>query len=261
MGIVNVTPDSFFDGGKYDSTETAVEQGLRLASEGAHILDVGGESTRPGSGEVSYEEEIARVVPVLKELHRRAGVPLSIDTRKSAVAAAGVSAGARVINDVTALTHDPDLARVAASNDTGLVLSHIRGTPKTMQSQPHYDNVLQDVRDDLARSLDLALRAGVSEAGIAIDPGIGFGKTLKHNLILIRHLFELRSLGFPILLGPSRKSFLGSLLDLPVEKRLEGTIAVCTWAVHEGADLLRIHDVKEVGRAVRVAEAIAAEGV
>jgi len=256
MGVVNVTPDSFSDGGRYFDEDRAVNGAARLAIEGADLIDVGGESTRPSADEVSADEEIRRVVPVIRRIAAAGGPPISIDTRKAAVASAALEAGATVVNDITGLTHDPDVARVAADHRCGLVLGHIRGTPKNMQENPRYTDTVAEVYDDLARSVDGALQAGVPEGGIAIDPGIGFGKRLEDNLILLRHLSELRALRFPILVGPSRKSFLGQLLDLPVEERLEGTIGACLAAVAHGADLLRVHDVREVGRAIRVYEAI-----
>jgi dihydropteroate synthase len=256
MGILNVTPDSFYDGGRFLLPEEAKERGAALAREGADIVDVGGESTRPGAEEVPEDEEIARVVPVIRGLAGAGGVPISIDTRKSAVAAAAVEAGATVINDVTGLLHDPEIARVAAANGSGLVLNHIRGTPGDMQRNPGYDDPVSEVYDELARSVDAALGADVAEEKIVVDPGIGFGKRLEDNLLVLRHLSELRSLGFPILVGPSRKSFLGEILDLPVGERLEGTIGAAAAAVRNGADVLRVHDVRSVARAVRVVEAI-----
>ncbi len=256
MGIVNITPDSFYDGGRYADTETAVARGIALAEEGASLLDVGGESTRPGSEEVPASEEIRRVVPVIRALNERLDIPVSIDTRKADVAAAAVEAGASVINDVSGLTHDPHLAGVAAATGAGLVISHTRGTPKEMQSMADYADVTAEVRDELAGAATRAVAAGVSREKIVLDPGIGFGKTTTHNLRLLGHLFELRSTGFPILLGPSRKSFIGAILDLPAEERLEGTIAACVLAVRSGADIFRVNDVRSVLRAVRVAEAI-----
>ncbi len=259
MGILNVTPDSFSDGGRFFHEEDAVRQGLALAREGADLIDVGGESTRPGSDEVPADEEVARIVPVIEALAPVLSIPVSIDTRKTAVAEAALQAGATIINDVTGLRHDADLARVAADHGAGLVLNHIRGTPKEMQKNPHYADTVSEVFTDLARSVEIALAAGVPEEKIAVDPGIGFGKRLEDNLLLLRRLSELRSLGFPLLVGPSRKAFLGGILDLPVDKRLEGTIGASVLAVRNGADMLRVHDVEAVARAIRVAEAI--EGV
>ncbi len=260
MGIVNVTPDSFYDGGRYVRPDMAIGQGVDLVRQGADLLDVGGESTRPDSAEVPIEDEIERVVPVIRELRHVVDVPISVDTRKSAVAAAAIEAGATIINDVTALGYDREIARVAAESGAGLLLNHIRGEPGTMQDRPRYGNVVGEVCDELCAAAELALAAGVKEERIVLDPGIGFGKTVDHNLILIRHLFELRSCGFPILLGPSRKSFLGAVLDLPPEERLEGTIATCALAVRGGTDIFRVHDVRAVRRAVRTAEAIESGG-
>ncbi|MFH1681432.1 MAG: dihydropteroate synthase [Candidatus Eisenbacteria bacterium] len=256
LGVLNVTPDSFFDGGRFVETEAAVRHAEDLAREGADIIDVGGESTRPGAETVPEEEEIRRVVPVIRELGTRLTIPISIDTRKAAVAEAAARAGAAVINDVTGLGHDPDLAKVAAAHGSGLILNHIRGTPRDMQKNPRYNDPVSEVYDDLARSAETAASAGVPEEKIAVDPGIGFGKRLSDNLLLLRHLSELRSLGFPVLVGASRKSFLGQILGLPVEERLEGTIGACAAAVLAGADMLRVHEPLPVSRAVRVVEAI-----
>ncbi|MFH1277956.1 MAG: dihydropteroate synthase [Candidatus Eisenbacteria bacterium] len=256
MGVLNVTPNSFSDGGRFADEGAAVEWGLALVREGADLVDVGGESTRPGAAEVPPDEEIRRAVPVIRALAGKIEKPLSIDTRKGVVARAAAEAGAAVINDVTGLTHDPELARVAAETGCGLVIGHIRGTPADMQENPRYRDPVAEVYDELARSAEIALGAGVAEEKIAVDPGIGFGKRVEDNLRLLRRLFEIRSLGFPILVGPSRKSFLGAILGLPVEERLEGTIGASVSAVLHGADILRIHDVRAVSRAVRTAEAI-----
>ena len=260
MGVLNVTPDSFSDGGEFFSFDRAVERGVRLAAEGADLIDVGGESTRPGAAGVSPKEEIRRVVPVIRELRDAVKTPISVDTRKAAVARVAVRAGATVLNDVSGLHHEPDLARVAAESGADLVLNHIRGTPENMQENPRYDDVVAEVYDDLARSAEIAVASGVAEDKIVIDPGIGFGKRLEDNLALLRHLGEFRSLGFPILVGPSRKSFIGILLGLPVEERLEATLGACVAAVRNGADILRVHDVRAVIHAVRTAEAIEREG-
>ena len=256
MGILNITPDSFSDGGKYFNSEKAIAHGRRLAIDGANLIDIGGESTRPGSAEISADEEIRRVVPVIRELRNQVSIPLSIDTQKTKVARAAIEAGAVMLNDVSGLRRNPDLARVAAEFECDLALNHMRGTPATMQDDPRYDNVVPNVYDDLAHSVEIAVASGVSEDKILIDPGIGFGKRLGDNLALLRNLSKFRSLGFPVLVGPSRKSFLGMLLDLPVEERLDGTIGACVAAVMNGADMLRIHDVLPVARAICVVEAI-----
>jgi dihydropteroate synthase len=247
MGIVNVTPDSFSDGGAFLNPAAAVEHGLRLAGEGADILDVGGESTRPGAAPVSEQEELRRVLPVVRELAARSGVPVSIDTSKAAVAAAALAAGATIVNDVSALRFDPSLGKVVAG--AALVIMHMQGTPRTMQQAPHYDDLLGEVIADLAAGIERATAAGVDPDRILVDPGIGFGKSLEHNLELLDRLGELAVLGRAILVGPSRKAFIGRLLDLPAAERVEGTIAACCCAV-------RVHDVGQVRRALRVTDAI-----
>jgi dihydropteroate synthase len=256
MGIVNVTPDSFSDGGKYLGTDAAVEHGLRLAGEGADILDVGGESTRPGAAAVSAEEELRRVVPVIEGLAARTAVPISVDTTKAAVARAALAAGATLVNDVSALRFDPALAGVVVEADAALVVMHMQGEPRTMQRDPAYGNLVGEVVSELRQGVARAVDAGVGRDRILVDPGIGFGKTLAHNLELLARLAELRVLGLPILLGPSRKAFIGKLLDLPAEARLEGTIAACCLGAAHGAHVVRVHDVGPVRRALRVADAI-----
>jgi dihydropteroate synthase len=256
LGIVNVTPDSFSDGGRFLDPAAAVAQGRALIAEGADCLDVGGESTRPGAAPVTAAAECERVVPVIAALAAAGPTPVSVDTSKAAVAAAACAAGATCINDVTAGTGDPGLLDVAASTGAALVLMHMQGTPRTMQQAPHYDDVVDDVRRYLEARLEAARRAGVRDAQLLVDPGLGFGKTLAHNLALQRHLDALHALGRPVLLGPSRKSFLGALLDAPVDARLEGTLAACVAAVLAGAAALRVHDVGPTRRAVRVATAI-----
>lgn len=254
MGVVNVTPDSFSDGGQFLDAEAAIAHGLELAEQGAEILDVGGESTRPGAEEVSVEEELARVEPVVRELAGTATV--SIDTSKAAVAEAALNAGAMIVNDVTALRHDPEIGGLCAERGVGLVLMHMQGDPRTMQADPVYDDVVDDVKAFLAERLEAAVAAGVAEEGIWLDPGIGFGKTLEHNLELLRRLGELRELGRPLVVGTSRKSFIGKIDGSEVDDRLGGTIASSILAVAEGADVLRVHDVAEMAQAAKVASAI-----
>ena len=256
MGIVNVTPDSFSDGGTFLDPAAAIEHGLRLAGEGADILDVGGESTRPGAEPVSEQEELRRVVPVVRELAARSGVPVSIDTSKAAVAEAALAAGATIVNDVSALRLDPRLGEVVARSGAALVLMHMQGTPRTMQQAPHYEDLLGEVIAGLAAGVGRAAAAGIDPGRMLVDPGIGFGKSLEHNLELLARLDELAVLGQAILVGPSRKAFIGKLLDLPPAERLEGTIAACCCAADRGAHLVRVHDVGPVRRALRVADAI-----
>jgi len=253
MGIVNVTPDSFSDGGLYLDPEAAIAHGRELVAEGADILDVGGESTRPGAAEVGAAEEIRRVVPVIEAL-RSDGATVSVDTSKAEVAAAAIDAGATIVNDVTALA-DPSMAPLCAERGVELVLMHMQGTPRTMQENPTYDEVVADVRDFLAARIESAVSAGVAEERIWIDPGIGFGKTVEHNLELIKRLGELRALGRPILLGASRKSFLGKITGSEVGDRIGGSLAAALIGVQAGADAVRVHDVAATRDALAVLEA------
>lgn len=254
MGILNVTPDSFSDGGHFVDTESAVEHGLQMAEEGADIIDIGGESTRPGSQPVAEEQEIGRVVPVIEQLSRVSKVPLSIDTYKSRVAEAALQAGASVVNDISGMTFDPRMMDVALHHHATVVLMHIKGTPRTMQQNPQYDNVVQEVFDFLSLQTGKARERGITQ--LLADPGIGFGKDLQHNLELMKGLGKFALLGCPVLVGPSRKSFLGKLLDLPVEERLEGTAAAVTACILRGAHIVRVHDVKQMKRVACVADAL-----
>jgi dihydropteroate synthase len=254
MGIVNVTPDSFSDGGEFLAPKAAIAHGLELIGEGADIVDIGGESTRPGAAEVSTDDELERVIPVIEGL-AGAGVRISIDTSKAAVAEASLRAGATIVNDVTALG-DPEMAAVCASAGAGLILMHMKGTPRTMQENPTYDDLLGEIRGFLAGRLRLAIDAGVPEDGIWLDPGIGFGKTTGHNVELIDRLGELSDLGRPLVLGASRKSFLGELSGRRVDRRLGGSLAASIVGLMRGADVLRVHDVSATREAIEVAEAI-----
>jgi len=254
MGVVNVTPDSFSDGGRFLDAEKAIAHGNLLAEQGAGILDVGGESTRPGAEEVSVEEEVVRTRPVVEGL---AGVAtVSIDTSKLGVAEAALDAGAAIVNDVTALRVAPEIAGLCAERGAGLILMHMQGDPRTMQADPRYGDVVEDVKAFLAERLEAAVAAGVEEERIWLDPGIGFGKTLEHNLELLRRLGELRSLGRPLVVGTSRKSFIGKIDGSGVGDRLGGTIASSVLAAVEGADVLRVHDVAETAQARTMAAAV-----
>jgi dihydropteroate synthase len=255
MGVVNVTPDSFSDGGLFLDPHSAIAHGLELAEQGAEILDVGGESTRPGAAEVDAATERSRTEPVVAAL-AAAGHTVSIDTSKAAVAAAALDAGAAIVNDVTALRGDPEIGALCAERDAGLVLMHMLGDPRTMQEDPRYDDVVDDVRAFLAERLAAAVAAGVAEERVWLDPGIGFGKTLEHNLELLRRLGELRELGRPLVVGASRKSFIGKVDGSGVEERIGGTIASSVLALAAGADVLRVHDVAEMAQAAKVAGAI-----
>jgi dihydropteroate synthase len=258
MGIVNVTPDSFSDGGLYLDAEAAIEHGRELARQGADILDVGGESTRPGAEAVSSEVELERTVPVIAALaeDRELTTAISIDTSKAVVAAAGLDAGASIVNDVTALRHDPDLAGVCAERGCEVVLMHMLGTPRTMQDDPHYDDVVDDVKAFLGARVEAAVAAGIAEERIWVDPGIGFGKTVEHNLELTRRLGEIGELGRPVVFGSSRKSHLGAVTGREVGERLGATIASNVLALRAGADVLRVHDVAALADAALTADVI-----
>lgn len=256
MGILNVTPDSFSDGGEHDDPAMAIAHARRMASEGAAIVDVGGESTRPGSAEVTSAEEMARTVPVVATLTRELHVPVSIDTRHADVARAAVDAGASIINDVSGF-RDPAMVGVAAACDAGLVVMHMLGEPRTMQAEPHYDDVVAEVVRYLLGQAETLQAAGIAHDRICLDPGIGFGKTLDHNLALLRELPQLVAAGYPVLVGASRKSMIGALLGQPdPATRLEGSLAIALWAAARGADIVRVHDVAQTVRALTVWRAI-----
>jgi len=260
MGILNVTPDSFSDGGRFLGERAAVDHGVNMAESGADIVDVGGESTRPGSDPVGAEVEIERVVPVIERLARYLpGIPISIDTRKAEVAAAALEAGATIVNDVSGGS-DPAMFELASQHGAGIVLMHMRGDPKTMQVEPIYDDLVAEVHEYLRERVEAAEFAGVEPDRIVVDPGIGFGKDLDHNLALIRRIDAFLDLGRPVLVGPSRKRFLGTLLDLPEDQRVEGTAAAVAWMVSRGAHVVRVHDVQEIVRVVRVVDAISKAG-
>ena len=254
MGVVNVTPDSFSDGGRYAAPDAAIDHARRLLGEGADLLDVGGESTRPGSQPVSAAEQWRRIGPVIEALARD-GAPLSVDTASAEVAERALTAGARIVNDVTALS-DPAMAGVVAASGAGLVLMHMRGTPADMQRDPRYRDAPAEVAAFLAGRLEVALAAGIRREAIALDPGVGFGKAARHSLEVLARLDALTALGRPVLIGVSRKSFIGQILDLPADQRLEGSLAAAAIAVFLGAGIVRAHDVAATVRAVRVAEAL-----
>jgi dihydropteroate synthase len=256
MGVVDVTPDSFSDGGTFEDAEAAVRHARRLVQEGAGIVDVGGESTRPGAAPVPAQEELRRVIPVIEGIaaHDRA-TQISVDTMKLEVARAAVEAGATYVNDVTAFRHDPDMAGLVADEGLDCCLMHMLGEPRTMQEDPRYDDVVADVKAFLDERMRFATAAGVREDRIWLDPGIGFGKTLQHNLELLRRLDEIVALGRPVVVGTSRKSFLGKLTGKPEKERLPGTIATNVIALERGARIFRVHDVAEVTEALTVAAA------
>lgn len=249
MGILNVTPDSFSDGGKYNSVETALEQAQRLIKEGADIIDVGGESTRPGSETVSAAEEWCRVQPILEALVKYIDVPISIDTYKAEVAENALEIGAHIVNDIWGFQKDPEMASVVARFDAGAVLMH-------NQEGTHYEDLMTDMLSFMQRSVNIALKAGINPACLMLDPGFGFGKTWIHNLDLMKNLHFMQQLGYPVLLGTSRKSTIGKVLDLPVGERIEGTAATVTMGITEGVDVVRVHDVKEMARVVKMTDAM-----
>jgi dihydropteroate synthase len=256
MGILNVTPDSFSDGGEHDDVHGAVEWGTRLVAEGADVLDVGGESTRPGARRIDPAEEARRIVPVIGGVHQGpAGVPISIDTRHSTVADAALALGASIVNDISGF-RDPAMIDLASRTDAGLVVMHMRGEPGSMQEEPRYNDVLREVRAWLAERAHALEAAGVARDRIAIDPGIGFGKTAEHNLELLRRLPELASLGYPVLVGVSRKRFIGLVAGGEPQERLEGSLAAALWATSHGASIIRVHDVAATVKALAVVRAI-----
>jgi dihydropteroate synthase len=256
LGVVNVTPDSFSDGGNYFQCDHAVRHAMALVEEGADLLDVGAESSRPGADPVDEEEELRRLLPVVRDLVKRTAVPISVDTTKAAVAERALDAGAALINDISALQFDGRMAAVVARSGAGVILMHMQGIPKTMQQRPFYANVVDDVYAFLADRLAVAMQAGIHSEMIALDPGIGFGKNIEHNLKLLAHLDKLVSLGRPILAGVSRKGFIGSILDRPVEGRLMGTAAAVAVAIMKGARIVRVHDVAPMRDVIRMVEAV-----
>jgi dihydropteroate synthase len=257
MGVVNVTPDSFSDGGRFLDPEAAVRHGVELVEAGADLLDVGGESTRPGSDPVAEDEEAHRVLPVIKRLAAEVDAPISVDTRRAAVAEAALGSGASIVNDVIAGGGDPRMFEVVRSAGAGMVLMHMLGEPKTMQEDPRYDDVVAEVREFLSGRVAAAGEAGIPPDRVCVDPGIGFGKTLGHNLLLLRHVDALRELAAGIVVGPSRKAFVGALTGAGVDDRVEGTAGAVAWLAAKRVDVVRVHDVREMARVVRVVDAIA----
>jgi dihydropteroate synthase len=259
MGVLNVTPDSFSDGGKYFNIENAIKHSQKLVEDGADFIDIGGESTRPGSEPVSVEEEIRRVVPVIEALVKKIQVPISIDTYKSEVANASLQAGAAIVNDISAMTFDAKMTSVVVKYRASIILMHMKGAPKTMQENPTYENVTKEVKQFLSERLFAAKKAGIEQ--MIVDPGIGFGKKFEHNIQLLRELESFTSFGYPLLVGPSRKAFLGAILHLPTNERIEGTAAVVTSAILNGANIIRVHDVKEMKRVAMVTDVLKSENI
>lgn len=256
MGILNVTPDSFFDGGKHHTMEGALDHALRMIEEGADIIDIGGESTRPYADPVPEEEELRRIVPVIEALRASSDILISVDTYKAGVADAALCAGADIVNDISGLTYDDAMAQVVARNDAWVVIMHIKGTPRNMQVDPHYDDVVAEIREFLRLQIDHAVRAGVDPEKIILDPGIGFGKRVEDNLRILKMLGEFKKLGRPVLIGTSMKSFIGKVAGLPIEERVEGTLASLAVALMNGADILRVHDVKKAKKVLMTVKAV-----
>ena len=259
MGILNVTPDSFSDGGRFLDPERAVEKARRMAEEGADIIDVGGESSRPGSDRITADEELARVMPVIKALKGAVDVPISVDTYKSEVAREALAAGALIVNDITALRGDARMAATVAEFDAGVVLMHMRGRPSDMQEDPFYYDVIGEISSYLEESIEIAAEAGIDPEKIIVDPGIGFGKTMEHNITVLRDLEDLADLAKPIMVGTSRKSFLGAITGKEPGGRIFGTAASCALAILKGAAIIRVHDVAEMRDVARVSDAIKGE--
>ena len=256
MGILNVTPDSFSDGGKYYNLDNAIEYSLELVNQGVDIIDVGGESTRPGANAISFNDEIDRVIPVIKGIRSVSSIPISIDTYKSEVAKEALDSGANIINDISGLNFDSKMIDIVKEYSVPLVIMHIKGTPQNMQVNPHYDNIIDEIISYFEKRINLCLDYGIPKTHIILDPGIGFGKQLNDNFVLIRKLNLFAELGYPILIGPSRKSFIGLTLDLPVNDRLEGTSAVITASIMNGARIIRVHDVLEMKRVQTISDKI-----
>ncbi len=262
MGILNVTPDSFSDSGLHFDRSRAIDHALRMIDDGADIIDIGGESTRPGSDPVPLEEELRRTVPVIEALSAKINIPVSIDTYKSEVASRALDAGASMVNDISGLRFDPDMPKVISGYNVPVVIMHIKGKPKSMQDNPVYEALIPEIMDYFRISIRLAIKFGIREDMIILDPGIGFGKTFDHNLEIINNLQEFTYLEKPILLGPSRKAFIGRILDeAPAGERLEGTAAAVAISIMKGANIIRVHDVKEMAKVAKVADAIKRERI
>lgn len=257
MGVLNVTPDSFSDGGNFAEPSKALRQALKIVEEGASIIDVGGESSRPGAQPVSASEELKRVLPVIQAVRREAVIPISIDTTKAVVAAKALEAGASMINDISSGLNDPEMFAVAARYRVPICLMHMQGTPETMQMYPHYENVMEEIRIFLEQRIIAAVQAGISQENIIIDPGIGFGKSVEDNLTILRRLETFRSLGVPILIGASRKSFIGKITGADVNHRLPGSLAALAAVLKKGVEYIRVHDVAETKQFLDISKAIA----
>ena len=256
MGILNVTPDSFSDGGKFKSHDQAIGHAVKMIKEGANIIDIGGESTRPGAKAVQLEEELMRIIPIIEAIRLKSDCLISIDTYKSKVAEAALDAGADMVNDISGLTFDHNMASLVAERNVPVIIMHIKGKPRDMQKNPNYDNLIKEIKVFFELQIAIAKRAGIDSGNIILDPGIGFGKRLEDNFEIIRELGQISTMGYPVLLGPSRKSFIGFTLDLPIEERIEGTLASITAGVINGARIVRVHDIRATRRTLTITEKI-----
>lgn len=256
MGVLNVTSDSFSDGGQFIDTPEAIDHALAMEQEGADIIDIGGESTRPGAEPVALEDELQRVIPVIKGIRERSDVCISIDSYKTQVAGQALNAGADIVNDISGLQFDKEMVNIVKKHNVPVVIMHIKGTPRDMQQNPHYDNLMQEIVAYFQERVEFCLQHGIKKENIILDPGIGFGKRLQDNFELLRELKQITDISYPVLSGPSRKSFIGLTLDLPVEERVEGTAAAVTASILNGAKIVRVHDVKEMKRVVTIADNI-----
>ena len=256
MGILNMTPDSFSDGGQFKSHNKAIDHALKMVEEGANIIDIGGESTRPGAEAVQLEEELSRTIPIIEAIRLKSDCLISIDTYKSKVAKAALDAGADMVNDISGLTFDHNMASLVAKRNVPVIIMHIKGKPGDMQKNPNYDNLIKEIKAFFEVQIAIAKKAGIDSGNIILDPGIGFGKRLEDNFEIIRELGQISTMGYPVLLGPSRKSFIGFTLDLPIEERIEGTLASITAGVINGARIVRVHDIRATRRTLTITEKI-----
>ena len=256
MGILNMTPDSFSDGGQFKSHNKAIDHALKMVEEGANIIDIGGESTRPGAEAVQLEEELSRTIPIIESIRLKSDCLISIDTYKSKVATAALAAGADMVNDISGLTFDHNMASLVAERNVPVIIMHIKGKPGDMQKNPNYDNLIKEIKAFFEVQIAIAKKAGIDSGNIILDPGIGFGKRLEDNFEIIRELGQISTMGYPVLLGPSRKSFIGFTLDLPIEERIEGTLASITAGVINGARIVRVHDIRATRRTLTITEKI-----
>ena len=256
MGILNMTPDSFSDGGQFKSHNKAIDHALKMVEEGANIIDIGGESTRPGAEAVQLEEELSRTIPIIEAVRLKSDCLISIDTYKSKVAKAALAAGADMVNDISGLTFDHNMASLVAERNVPVIIMHIKGKPGDMQKNPNYDNLIKEIKAFFEVQIAIAKKAGIDSGNIILDPGIGFGKRLEDNFEIIRELGQISTMGYPVLLGPSRKSFIGFTLDLPIEERIEGTLASITAGVINGARIVRVHDIRATRRTLTITEKI-----